>query len=463
MSTNTNIASGILQAIKSFQSTKATIATNQAANAKAQTKIGTDLKKQQKEKLTSQRNYIRVIKENNSTDENSDLNVSYKKWDELIEQSLYLLETDPASYNPKVITDIQTSMDSLYTANNNSWQEAGFLKTPKNIYQASIDEREKSLKVKEVEHFNSLNEGEKNEVLKYVKAASTFKDEDIFGDFQGYVKAIRAQFVKEENLINTNPAIQAKLSNIKKQLGVYDMSMAWTAFVGKDQSFAQIKKLQKEGLGLTPIFEMNAESLKEYTSLQNQYSKLFKDYTGITVPYIPIPQEFEGVYNADGSINHVNAKNSSDPGAVMFTSNQLKDRNELIEYAASARINTELKDLTGMDATTFSTGISTIISDFYDPAVTSNYSATFVNSLVSIDKQLTTIAEQFDVDFSNLNYKKTEFMTDVPDDPNAEFKLDDETKDKINESNKPTKTVGAGKVDPTTGLIIPPTRLQQAN
>jgi hypothetical protein len=152
------------------------------------------------------------------------------------------------------------------------------------------------------------------------------------------------------------------------------------------------------------------------------------------------------------------AKQSTSPSAISFNAKQIKDRNELIEYAAANRVNEELLNLTGMDAKTFHLGINNILND---PELRNNYTESYINTMTNVQTQLSKIVEQFNIDPEKLTYGKTEFLADIPDDPDAYLNLPDEWVDKIPEQELnviPMGTASGSTIKPSQKLYQPKTK-----
>ena len=430
----------------------------QKTSKKQQQKATKDLVTKEKGKIKSQRDYIKNLTTNYSTDDNSPLKQHFIIWDTKLSENLHLLENDPTKYDRTLIGNITEQLNALYKENGEDWAVAGSAPGANSKYQQHIKKTSAKKHTQEKENFNKLTEDEKTEVIKYVENLNKFKQEDVFGDFQKYVTAIREQFKLEDKMVTENPAVAEQLRNMKRELQNYHTAFEWSAFVEGGGPMASLKVFLKEGKGLTPIFQLNEKSLAEFTNLQNQYTALIKSYTGFDVQWMPVPVEFEEHTRADGTIDYMAAKQSTSPSAISFNAKQIKDRNELIEYAAANRVNEELLNLTGMDPKTFHLGINNILND---PELRNNYTESYINTMTNVQTQLSKIVEQFNIDPEKLTYGKTEFLADIPDDPDAYLNLPDEWVDKIPEQELnviPMGTASGSTIKPSQKLYQPKTK-----
>ena len=152
-----------------------------------------------------------------------------------------------------------------------------------------------------------------------------------------------------------------------------------------------------------------------------------------------MPVEFSEITKEDGSINYFEAKNSSNPEVVLFNARQMKDRNEIIEFAAANRVSAELQNITGMDANTFALGLDSILND---PELRNDYSPSFINKMEDVSLSLNRIVDQFNIDPKSLTYKKFKFLTDTPDNPDAYMDLPAEFTDDIPEDTLNVEPIG---------------------
>ena len=81
--------------------------------------------------------------------------------------------------------------------------------------------------------------------------------------------------------------------------------------------------------------------------------------------------------------------------------------------------------------------------------------------MTNVQTQLSKIVEQFNIDPEKLTYGKTEFLADIPDDPDAYLNLPDEWVDKIPEQELnviPMGTASGSTIKPSQKLYQPKTK-----
>ena len=423
--------------------TAAGVLENKNKKAK-ETKKATETKvkdpiKVEKEKVKSQKSYIKNLVTNFSTDDNSSLKTHWKLWETALDENLTFLDTNPSQYDRELVNKINLELQNLYKDSGSDWNIAGTKPDSESFYNVHIKKADLTEHSKAKDDFNNLNENEQTEVLKWVNNVQQYIKEDIYTDYNTYVKAIREQFQIEDNIIKNNPAISTKLANLKRTLQDYHAAFEWSSYVEKNPDMAGLKIMKREGFGLSPIFSLNEKSMAEYINLQNQYSMLIKEYTGFDVAWMPMPVEFSEITKEDGSINYFEAKNSSNPEVVLFNARQMKDRNEIIEFAAANRVSAELQNITGMDANTFAHGLDSILND---PELRNDYSPSFINKMEDVSLSLNRIVDQFNIDPKSLTYKKFKFLTDTPDNPDAYMDLPAEFTDDIPEDTLNVEPIG---------------------
>ena len=255
--------------------------------------------------------------------------------------------------------------------------------------------------------FKNLDSQDQKTVVKNHTNIKKVIDSGVYDTYQGYIGALRKQFELEDKLVSTDPAIKAELENIKRELKKYDAALLWSSFKNQNPNTSGIKAIKVEDFGTFPVFKWSPEMEKDYNNLLQQYTAIFKTYTGFDVAWNPIPVSFEPVYDDSGNIKHFSAKDSSSPNTVMWTGVQLKDRNDIIEYAAAGHIYKDIELLTGMKPIDFNNIVDSILTN---PETTSMYNPSFVSSLSELDSLMSIIDNELDLDPKDLTYTKTNFL-----------------------------------------------------
>lgn len=314
------------------------------------------------------------------------------------------------------LNESQTELNKILEQHGGSYDVAG--KAPvgdiKEFFQQESENRNKNEAIKYKEEiFDNLSEEDKTKIVRQNVDFQKVIDRGVLENYNIYVSEIRKQFEREDNLIKSDPVIAGNLKRITDQLKKYDASILWGRFKSQNPDTAKYKASMKEEMGLTPILEMDDKAQKEYANLIDSYKKIIKDATGFDVDWLPMPMSFKEIPGKPGTSKPGEAGmylafGTSDPSAVEWSLTQLKDRNELIEYAGANHISKNIEDATGLNINQFNTAIDSIIAN------PEKYHPEFVSSLKDVNDTIDFLLKQLDIDLNDLTYQKREFLTEVP-------------------------------------------------
>ena len=372
--------------------------------------------KLEREKLKKLRSNIKNLNDRPDNEDGSPLKTFTSQKLSDIDMQMILLDNEDPTYNSKIFTETQTSLDSLITAHND-WPTAGkFVDSPTAMFTNIAEKEAKKEDKVYKKHFESLSTDKQAETAKVVENVNKFVDGGVYDNFTNYVAAIRKQYKTEEDVLTNNPAVAEKLRNIKRKLQDYHDAAQWSAFLKINPSFEALKVFKAEGTGLRPVFQLTPAAEEEYVALQNQYSAIIFNHSGYHVAHNPLPVSFEEVHDADGKIKEMHISGTNNPAAIMFNAKQIKDKNEIIELAGAGRASKELKSLIGVDGKEFHTSLSGILDN---ENLKANFHPRFISTMETVEEEIELILNQLNVDPEELSFAKTEFLIDIPDDPNA--------------------------------------------
>tara|TARA_X000001382_G_scaffold129474_1_gene121599 strand:+ start:509 stop:1756 length:1248 start_codon:yes stop_codon:yes gene_type:complete len=269
----------------------------------------------------------------------------------------------------------------------------------------NIKNEKSEAKLYKNEIFDKLEDNEKSTVVDNVRLFNNAMDKGIYNDYNTYIKQIREQFRNEDKLITQNPAIKSELDRLKKKLNQYDASILWSRFKAQNEGTSDLKAFLKEELGNSPIIVFDAQAEKEYQNLVSKYAKIMKDVTGFDTQWNAVPLEFKLVPGGGPTGDRYVAFATGETEAVNWTIEQIKDRNEFIEYAAASHVSSDIQKATGMDINKFNKAIDSILEE------PQNYHASFISGLEDLNTTIDYLVEQLDVNLDELKYGKKEFLT----------------------------------------------------
>ncbi len=324
----------------------------------------------------------------------------------------------PGAENANVdvfLNDSQIELNRILEENGGNYDTAG--KAPvgdiKEFFQQESENRNKNEAIKYKEEiFDNLGDEDKTKIVRQNVDFQKVIDRGVLENYNIYVSEIRKQFEREDNLIKSDPIVASNLKRITEQLKKYDASILWGRFKSQNPDTAKFKAAMKQDLGMTPILEMDDKAQKEYANLVDSYKQIIKDATGFDVDWLPMPMSFKEIPakpgQKPGEAGMYLAFGTSDPSAVEWSLTQLKDRNELIEYAGANHISKNIEDATGLNINQFNTAIDSIIAN------PEKYHPEFVSSLKDVNETIDFLLKQLDIDLNDLTYQKREFLTEVP-------------------------------------------------
>lgn len=390
------------------------------ATAKAEETAEKDAKAEEKQIASGLKNKLKAYK-TRAASYVSDDGSPLKLWQESVKNSVDELEMYianpsllPANQNIDIDEWMLTAEEDFKTLLKNN---GGSIEAAGKAPIQSVDElfKQENLKAEKSELkdykeniWDNLDDEEKTIVSRQTTTGKKIIEKGIYKDYNTYVRAIREQFETEDKMLTENPGIKGELARIKTLLNRYDASILWGRFKHQNKTGGTIVAFLKESMGTTPIVIMDKEAEIEYAKLNEEYTNLIFDVTGFKTHWNPLPMDFQPVVGATGQDQSYMAFPSSDTEVVNWTTTQIKDRNELIEYAAAGHISKDIENMTGLDINQFNTAIDSILAN------PESYHSSFIHGLETLNETIDYIIEQTDIDLDELTYQKRKFLTGSP-------------------------------------------------
>ena len=390
------------------------------ATAKAEETAEKDAKAEEKQIASDLKNKLKAYK-TRATSYVSDDGSPLKLWQESVKNSVDELEMYianpsllPANQNIDIDEWMLTAEEDFKTLLKNN---GGSIEAAGKAPIQSVDElfKQENLKAEKNELKNykeniwdNLDDEEKTIVSRQTTTGKEIIEKGIYKDYNTYVRAIREQFETEDKMLTENPAVSRELKRITGLLKKYDSAILWGRFKSQNPDTAEYKAFVKEEFGVSPILAITPEAEVEYNMLLGEYNNLIKTYTGFDTQWNPIPLQFKLVPGTGPTGDSYQAFSSGDPEVVNWTTTQIKDRNELIEYAAAGHISKDIENMTGLDINQFNTAIDSILAN------PESYHSSFIHGLETLNETIDYIIEQTDIDLDKLTYQKRKFLTDSP-------------------------------------------------